>query len=122
MDVLVPEMKILAAAIRNKETGVVWSLPVPARHHDLIRVCTDWGAGAQSEFEQGFITDQYRYVDRIEARKIAEQAGQVITRANGTDYKGSFLFSEDVWLGRYEHIHDFAGWELFHEYRSIDED
>jgi hypothetical protein len=114
-------MKILAAAIRNKETGVVWSLPVPARHHDLIRVCTDWGAGAQSKFEQGFITDSYQYVDRKEARQIAEQAGQVITRANGTNYKGSFLFSEDVWLGQYEHIHDFCSWELFYEYRTIED-
>ena len=109
---------IKAAAIRNKETGVVWSLPIPTRHHDLIQVCTDWN---QSLFEQGFITDDYQYVNRIEARKIAETACQIIPRYSGLLYKGNSLFSEDVWEGQYQHIHDFCSWELFHEYKDEDD-
>ena len=87
---------IKAAAIRNKETGVVWSLPVPARHHDLIWVCTEWD---QSKFEQGFLTDDNRYVDRIEAKQIAIANNQLLPRAGNLDA----LFSEDVWEGRYAH-------------------
>lgn len=104
--------RIKAAAIKNKETGVVWSLPVPARHHDLIQVCTDWD---KRIFEQGFITEDYHYVDRTEAKKIAVEANQLVTDIRLTSHH---LFSEDVWEGRYEHIHDFCGWELFHEYKE----
>lgn len=92
---------ILAAAIRHKENGVTWSLPAPARHHDLIEVCTDWD---KLKFEQGFITNQYRYVDRLEAKKIAKKANQIIARSPGFIYDGKWLFSEDVWAGRYEHV------------------
>jgi len=109
-------MKILASAIRNKETGVVWSLPVPARCHDLIAVCTDWHKGDQNKFEQGFITDQYQYVDRLKAREIAVQSGQLIERTPGFMYAGSYLFSEDVWTGTYDHGDNFMGRELFYEY------
>ena len=110
--------KILAAAIRNKETGVVWSLPTPARHHDLIAICTDWQRGSQSLFEQGFITNDYRYVDRSEAKKIAKKAGQIIARTPGFIYDGEWLFSEDVWTGIYDHGDNFMGRELFYEYKS----
>ena len=111
--------KILASAIRNKETGVVWSLPIPARHHDLIAICTDWHLGDHSKFEQGFITDQYQYVDRLKARKIAEKANQIIARSPGFTYDGRWLFSEDVWIGQYDHGNNFMSRELFYEYRQI---
>ncbi len=48
---------------------------------------------------QGFLTDKNKFVDRVEAKRIAERAGQLLESCS----KGEELFSEDVWL-----IHDRA--------------
>ena len=45
---------------------------------------------------QGFLTNNNRFVDRVEARKIAESCGQLLS-ADITS-NGDELFSEDVWL------------------------
>lgn len=41
---------------------------------------------------QGFVTQDGRFVDRREAKRIAYRAGQLIRETHPTD-----LFSEDVW-------------------------
>ena len=43
---------------------------------------------------QGFLTNNKRFVDRVEARQIAEKQGQLLPSCS----KGNELFSEDVWL------------------------
>jgi hypothetical protein len=45
---------------------------------------------------QGFLTNNNRFVDRIEARKIAESCGQILGSEHTS--KGNELYSEDVWL------------------------
>lgn len=80
---------IVAAAILGPD-GKVWSLPQPNRHHNII-----WqmhGEGVATDGDQGFITNDNEYVDRIEAGKIALDAGQ-------TDRLkwGPSLYSEDLW-------------------------
>ena len=45
---------------------------------------------------QGFLTNNNRFVDRKEARIIAENANQLIEAE--TTSTGNQLFSEDVWL------------------------
>jgi hypothetical protein len=88
---------ILASAM--KYHGVVVSLPSPARHHNIIHMLAaayprDWPI----QGEQGFVTNTLRFVDRTEARKIAEEANQLIPRDDsGAVAPGDRLFSEDLW-------------------------
>jgi hypothetical protein len=49
-----------------------------------------FGENAAGEFEQGFLTNKNRFVDREEAAEIAFNSGQ-------TKEKKNYLFSEDVW-------------------------
>ena len=80
---------IYAVAIKS-DAGQVYNLVAPARHHDVLAVMKEGGAKPK---EQGFLDDQGRFVGREEARKIAEEAGQLLERA----IQSPDLFSEDVW-------------------------
>lgn len=46
---------------------------------------------------QGFLTNNNRFVDRVEAKKIAESCGQMLHTSRKSE-----LYSEDVWLIGYE--------------------
>ncbi len=93
--------RIEAAAISLD--GVVWSVPRPGRHHDVIqhvlrkRPELDFVGGAQ-----GFVTSTGRFVGRYEAKDIARAADQIIASEigpGGVPFKRQYpeLFSEDVW-------------------------
>ena len=67
------------------------------RHRDCMESCLNNGIPAR-EFKaatQGFMTTHGRFVDRIEARRIQEKAG--IPSANPDGYRGTGLFSEDLY-------------------------
>lgn len=85
-------MKIAAAAVIDHEGGVV-SLPVPARHGDILAYMKDRGDPLPIVGDQGFITNDGAFIDRYRAREIAEQAGQLLPDA----YNLKQLYSEDVW-------------------------
>lgn len=80
---------IVAAAIRQGE--LVCSVPRPGRHHDVIRAMVGAGVPTPIVGEQGFVTNEGRFVGRAEARRIAVAAGQ------GTPAHDRHLFSEDLW-------------------------
>ncbi len=76
--------------------GKVWTLPAPARHHDIKRhIVLTTGKGLSGPDRQGFVDDNGIYVGRVEAAVIAIAAGQLIVRIE--DIKAAGLFSEDVW-------------------------
>lgn len=85
---------IASAALRTP-TGLVVTLPKPARHHQLMDAM--WRAGIPAEIrlgsDQGFITSDHRFVDRKEAFAIAKAAGQLI----GNPVVPGILFTEDLW-------------------------
>lgn len=89
------EERIAAAAVRYQ--GMTFSMPPPARHGEcilLMLACRqDIDRNATGAEEQGFVTSRNRFVDRVEARKIAVAANQLTWRDAGLDE----LFSEDVW-------------------------
>lgn len=93
--------RIEAVAIRL--AGTTWTVPRPGRHHDVFaRIAIERPELSRIGGEQGFLTSTGRFVDRAEARKIAEAAGQIIASrvdAQGVLYKFDHyhLFSEDVW-------------------------
>lgn len=83
--------RITGVAILD-ERDRLWSLPPPHRHHSIFALaafCKDDAEGGT----QGFTTSAGRFVDRKEARRIAEAAGQEPRRTGTSDE----LFSEDLW-------------------------
>jgi hypothetical protein len=88
--------KIDCAAIRHAD-GTVFTVPRPGRHHDVIAAMTQarkpYNGPGIGQHVQGFVTDTGRFVDRYEARRIAEEASQLLDRESGLPQ----LYSEDVW-------------------------
>lgn len=79
------------AAIRRYTT--IWSVPRPGRHHDVIAFMSEQGVDALGDYTtQGFTTSTGRFVNRREAMKIAEDAGQLL----GEPHVVGELFSEDI--------------------------
>lgn len=87
--------RITHVAIRFE--GTVYSLPAPARHHDVIRDIVD-KTGARyvdaRDEDQGFIDSEGRFLDRHRALMIALRAKQVIDESK---VRCRMLTSEDVW-------------------------
>ncbi len=98
---------ILCAAIKRKEprqvinpyhfTNDILEIELGYRHHDIIR-----RYGNELDIhQQGFFTSKNRYVDRVEAMKIAFEAGQVDESIVFQDYYTrkiyNKLFSEDLY-------------------------
>ncbi len=83
---------IVAAAIQSVDGSKVWTQPAPARHHQVMLEAYEKGGASREDFRrQGFITSTGRFVDRIEAGKIALASGQC------DRFKGNVLTSEDLW-------------------------
>jgi hypothetical protein len=79
------------AAIRHR--GDVFDVPRPGRHHNVIHKMNLCGLGAAHVHDQGFLTSSGRYVNRADALKIAEAAGQIVQKTGPPH----LLFSEDMW-------------------------
>ncbi len=76
------------------EDGVVWSLPSPNRHHDVINYIYEHKQDEKMVIgEQGFLNNEGKFLDRKEALYIAVQAGQLIRKT----FPENELFSEDLW-------------------------
>lgn len=86
--------RVVAAAIRSRD-GVIYSLPPPARHHDVGRHMIEQGHPTPfpSGSAQGFLLSNGEFSSRIAARTCAIANQQLLTRAGKTDA----LYSEDVW-------------------------
>ena len=86
-------VKIVAAAICND--GLIYSLPKPARHGDVLKAMDLMGIDAMAEGypdAQGFLTSRGGFVKRRKAAGIAIKAGQ-ITEPQWPPH----LYSEDLW-------------------------
>jgi len=83
--------RIAAAAIKRGD--VVWQLPAPNRHHNVIHLMAESGLPTPISGVQGFVTDGGRFVDRVEGLQIAKDAGQIIRECGDT----SQLYSENLW-------------------------
>lgn len=84
--------RIIAAAIRTHDKMVFSMLP-PARHGECFTLMNACRPDCMGKEEQGFVTSHNRFVDRIEAKRIATEAGQLIERA----MRLPELYSEDLW-------------------------
>lgn len=90
----VTQERIDAAAIRYD--GVVYAVPQPGRHHDVIHKMAKAGFGPECMHEQGFVTNKGRFVGRWDALRLAVLSGQLDERKKKTA-PANELFSEDLW-------------------------
>jgi hypothetical protein len=74
--------------------GEVW---IGNRHHQIITAIASTGI-CPVDGEQGFWTSWKRFVNRVEGRKIAASAGQLVQpgEPHYKGYEGEKLYSEDV--------------------------
>ena len=87
-------VKIISAAL--KVGRLIVSLPAPARHHHVIKeLCSVTGRSSEGHGNQGFLTNEGKFVGRREAIDIARQNGQLL--GEPTDGSGFQLYSEDLW-------------------------
>lgn len=85
--------RIVAAAIMYQ--GKVYSLPAPARHHDVIRhIAEATGETSIGENEQGFLDDLGQFLRRRPAMLVAQRAGQLLSNRAPVLRE---LYSENVW-------------------------
>lgn len=84
----------MIVAVGIDMAGEVFSLPPPARHHDLIEnICTIRKLESLPTWAiQGFLTRAGDFLNREDAREHALAVGQVAMPLHGT-----MLFSEDLW-------------------------
>jgi len=75
-----------------KLDNIVYSLPRPNRHHHVIALIKIKGVKKQTRGIQGFLTKDDRFVDRLEAAKIAVDSGQIDLLRWPPN-----LYSEDLW-------------------------
>ncbi len=87
------EERIISAAVKLPSGGV-FTLPMPARHHDLIMhmARSKIPGDVYHQSTQGFFTSLGRFVDREMGMSIARRANQVISNT-----QNKRLFSEDLW-------------------------
>ncbi len=82
---------IKSAAIKNPLK--VWSLPAPARHHNIIALMHDKDdPHVHGVSIQGFLTHEGKFLNRKEAAKYVLEVGQLKKLKWPPN-----LFSEDLW-------------------------
>ncbi len=63
------------------------------RHSDIFRETLPLGCLKGDDVEQGFVTDEGEFLDRVEALKYAKENGQ----AKNLEYRQYKLYSENLW-------------------------
>ena len=91
------EHRIVAAACRSKYVILVgvrhWDDIMHLQHDALAPMV----AVKKVLYEQGFIDNHRQFINRQEAWKVAEAAGQILRRVGGDESKGGTLYSENLY-------------------------
>ncbi len=86
-------VRVVAAAIWDTKTCVIHSMPVPARHCNILNAIYDPTRDRKDNtLEQGFLSSDGRFLSRKQALAFAIRAGQV--------KEGKWppeLYTEDLW-------------------------
>jgi len=82
---------IIASAVKVTKDDVTFVI-MGRRHCSCFRVMEKAGVKRPFEEEQGFVTDKFVFVTRLEAKRIAEECNQIL------EGEGMYreLFSEDI--------------------------
>lgn len=82
--------KIVGVAIKKDQ--IVYCLPKPFRHHDVIEMMIKIYGESKPFQNQGFVTEDWRYFDRKTAAEYALYYGQCKKLISPPR-----LYSEDLW-------------------------
>lgn len=87
-------LRIVRAAIRD-DLGGVHSVPIPGRHHDVIRKMREAGyvGPVGGDDWQGFLLNDGRLIRRKAAYRVAKEAGQLLFG----EPIGSVVTTEGLW-------------------------
>ncbi len=87
--------KIVAAACRWN--GIIFSMPPPARHHDILNTASQniehEDFGLLLGYEQGFLGDDGEFYNRVAAKDIV----RIFEQPTIGEFNPAELFSEDLW-------------------------
>jgi len=87
--------RIISVALEGY--GLIYSLPAPQRHHHIIHALYKLtGKSIGGDYQQGFITNIGRFVNRTEGYEIAKDAEQLLDLPHVPHTPGT-LYSEDLW-------------------------
>jgi hypothetical protein len=81
--------KIVSSAIIHR--GVIYA--GKRHHHCIAAIKEEIGERTPGSDPRGFLTDTGRFLNRVEAAKLALANGQV----DKLHYSSTMLFSEDLW-------------------------
>lgn len=88
-------LHVTSAAVVHR--GIIYSLPPPKRHHDILRMMVEQHEVHQDEeTEQGFMLSDGEFATRKAACEVAERAGQ-LNKHRPKTHPVRELFSEDIW-------------------------
>jgi hypothetical protein len=87
---MINNAKIVAAAVQFN--GVIFTIPKPARHHNIVHAMFYMGLPKLAQQEQGFLLDSGQYINRKDAAILALANGQVAELE-----APPYLYSEDLW-------------------------
>lgn len=96
-------IKVVPSVLRGAPTpsdGIILSAPPPHRHHHLIPAgYVTKGNKPVGPEEQGFLTSEGRFVDRLEAMQIAIAIDQLHPLLKGSLQRAGYkeLYSEHLW-------------------------
>jgi hypothetical protein len=96
-------MKIVAAAVQFTPAKtnpacpdfgpIIFTVPAPGRHADILIPLSQLSSDAALGCQQGFLTDEGKFLGRIGAKQLVKDTGQPTIR----DCHPTELFSEDLW-------------------------
>lgn len=72
---------------------LIVSVPAPGRHGTILPTLYQLNTAAALEGEQGFLTDEGQFLDRVEAKRLVAVNGQKTIR----NTHPRELYSEDIW-------------------------
>ena len=90
--------RVVCAAIRDEHGELL----IGVRHFspDMRKTMSymqDFGQRFKREHTQGFVDQFGKFMDRQEAWKVANEAGQIYRRVGGDESKGGTLYSENLY-------------------------
>lgn len=97
---------ITHVAIRDASGSLLWTLPKPNRHHDLIHKISQENRSFLRDHIQGFTDHRGDFLTRAEAWHEAYRCGQLLPpydpinpsqRVGAVNTTPGELFSEDLW-------------------------
>ena len=90
---------IICAAVKVQVEGLDHTTIIPCiRHGDSFKILADLGYAPKTKYkvlEQGFITHDYKFLNRSDAYDYAFRFGQI--PATLRSYGGDELYSEDLY-------------------------